>query len=49
MRVNEILGLIPENLFDDLSAETEVDKQVKKLTGETIFQLILFSMLGSNK
>ena len=49
MKVNEIIGLIPENLFDDLSAETKVDKQVKKLTGETIFKLILFSMLGSNK
>ena len=49
MTVNEILQIIPENIFDELSAETEVDYQVKKLTGETIFKLILFSMLGSNK
>ena len=49
MKVNEIIGLIPEKLFDDLSAETKVDTQVKYLTGETIFKLILFSMLGSNK
>jgi len=49
MKVNEIIGLIPEKLFDDLSAETKVDKQVKQLTGETMFKLILFSMLGSNR
>ena len=49
MTVNEIFQLIPENIFDDLAVETKVDHQVKKLSGETIFKLILFSMLNSEK
>jgi hypothetical protein len=49
MTATEILKLIPEKTFDVLSAETKVDHQVKKLTGETIFKLVLFSMLSSNK
>ena len=49
MTATEILKLIPEKTFDTLSAETKVDHQVKKLTGETIFKLVLFSMLSSNK
>jgi hypothetical protein len=32
-----------------LAVETKVDAQVKKLSGEVIFKLILFSMLNSNK
>jgi len=49
MTVEELLGLIPEEHLDFLSAETKVDHQVKKLTGVVIFKLILFSMLGSQK
>ena len=49
MTATEILKLIPEKTFDALTAETKVDHQVKKLTGETIFKLVLFSMLSSNK
>jgi len=49
MTAIEILKLIPEKAFDLLSAETKVDHQVKKLTGETIFKLVLFSMMSSNK
>jgi hypothetical protein len=49
MTVNEILKLIPEQTFRDLSVETKVDTQVKKLSGELMFKLILFSMLHSNK
>lgn len=49
MTATEILKLIPEKAFDTLCAETKVDHQVKKLTGETIFKLVLFSMLSSNK
>jgi len=47
--VNEILKLIPEQTFRDLAVETKVDSQVKKLSGELMFKLILFSMLRSNK
>lgn len=49
MTVDELLKLIPLNTFDDLAVETKVDFQVKKLTGETIFKLILFSMLNSDR
>lgn len=49
MNVDELLKLIPSRVFDDMSAETKVDFQVKKLTGETMFKLILFSMLNSER
>jgi hypothetical protein len=32
-----------------LAVETKVDAQVKKLSGEVMFKLILFSMLNSDK
>jgi hypothetical protein len=49
MTTDELFKLIPENTFDDLALETKVDFQVKKLTGESVFKLILFSMLNSDK
>lgn len=49
MTVNELLRLIPENTFRDLAIETKVDAQVKKLSGEVMFKLILFSMLNSDR
>ena len=49
MTVEQLLKLIPEEKFEFLSAETKVDHQVKKLYGATVFKLILFSMLNSNK
>jgi hypothetical protein len=49
MTVNELLRLIPSNTFRDLAVETKVDAQVKKLSGEVMFKLILFSMLNSDK
>jgi hypothetical protein len=49
MTVNEILKLIPEETFRELAVTTKVDTQVKKLSGELMFKLILFSMLHSNK
>ena len=49
MTAGELLKLIPSQVFQDLAVETEVDKQVKKLPGEVIFKLILFSMLNSEK
>ncbi len=36
-------------MFRDLAVETKVDAQVKKLSGEVMFKLILFSMLSSEK
>lgn len=49
MTVDDLLKLIPANTFEDIAVETKVDFQVKKLTGETMFKLILFSMLNSDK
>lgn len=49
MTVNALLKLIPEPTFRNLAMETQVDSQVKKLSGELMFKLILFSMLHSNK
>ena len=49
MTVNELLGLIPANTFRDLAVEKKVDTQVKKLSGEVMFKLILLSMLNSDK
>lgn len=49
MKVEQLLKLIPAKKLEFLSSETLVDFQVKKLKGITVFKLILFSMLHSNK
>jgi hypothetical protein len=49
MTVRELIKLIPPEVFQKLAIETKVDAQVKKLSGEVIFKLILFSMLNSDK
>jgi len=49
MTSKQILNLIPSTIFRELAIETKVDHQVKMLSGELIFKLILFSMLNSNK
>ena len=49
MTTGELLKLIPAGTFQELAVETKVDTQVKKLSGEVMFKLILFSMLNSEK
>jgi Transposase DDE domain len=49
MTAMELIKLIPSKTFQKLAIETKVDAQVKKLSGEVIFKLILFSMLNSDK
>jgi DDE family transposase len=49
MTAGELIRLIPEKTFQKLAIETKVDTQVKHLSGEIIFKLILFSMLNSEK
>lgn len=46
MQVSEILEYIPDKELERLSIEYNVDHQVKKLKGQTMFQLLLFSMLN---
>jgi len=42
MTVDQLLKLIPPDTLRQLAAETKVDNQVKKLSGEVMFKLILF-------
>jgi len=49
MTANKLIKLIPEEIFSSLALETKVDYQVKKLSGEVVFKLILFSMLNTSK
>jgi hypothetical protein len=49
MTAGELIKLIPDETFRELAIETNVDSHVKKLSGEVIFKLILFSMLNSEK
>lgn len=49
MKARDVLKLIPEGLLGRLALKTEVDHQVKKLSGEVVFKLILFSLLSADK
>jgi hypothetical protein len=49
MTPGTLIRLIPANTFQNLAVETNVDAHVKKLSGEVVFKLILFSMLNSEK
>lgn len=46
MKVSDVLNYITKAELERLSLEYKVDYQVKKLDGQTIFQLLLFSMLN---
>lgn len=46
MKLEEVLGYIPKVELEKLSISYKVDHQVKKLHGQTMFQLLLFSMLN---
>lgn len=46
MKLEEVLGYIPKEELEQLSISYKVDHQVKKLHGQTMFQLLLFSMLN---
>ena len=49
MKFAELLHNLSDNELDFLSAETRVNKQVKKRKGSLIFKLILFSMIENDK
>lgn len=46
---SELLKLIPEDLLVDLSLETKVDYQVKKLYGRRVFTLLAFGLIESER
>lgn len=45
-KAEEIIGLVPDEILDNLSDETDVDYSVKKLKGKVIFKLFLFAFLN---
>ena len=47
--VSDLLKLIPDDLLAELSNDTKVDFQVKKLYGRNIFNLLLFGLLESER
>src|ERR1041385_7687476 len=49
MKVKDLLKFIPQEELEFLAAETEVNFQVKKLDGITMFQLLLYTMLHYNE
>ncbi len=46
---SDLLALIPKNLIRNLGEKTEVNYQVKKLSGDLVLKLILFSLLNSER
>lgn len=42
-----IIGLVPDELLDQLTIETKVDYSVQKLHGKTVFKLFLYAFLNS--
>jgi hypothetical protein len=47
--VKELIALLPTHIISDTADKTRVDYQVKKLTGEKIFQLMLLGILDSER
>lgn len=47
--VNELLELVPDDLIEQLASELVVDKWVRKLRAGTLFKLVLFSLLDSER
>ena len=47
--VSELLSLLPEDLLDDLSTSTDVDKWVSKLPGKLFIKLLLYSVLNNEE
>ncbi|MBN6062820.1 IS4/IS5 family transposase, partial [Aggregatibacter actinomycetemcomitans] len=46
MKLREILSYIPKEQLRMFALEYQVDRQVKKLSGEVMFYLLLFSSLN---
>jgi len=48
LRVKDLLDQIPQVFFDRIGEEVQVDYQVKKLTGQRIFNLLLYGLIKRN-
>lgn len=49
IRANELLKFIPEDKFASIIKDTDIDYQVKKLYGRSMFYLLLYGLLESSK
>lgn len=49
IRVKDLLNYLPDTLLDALAVETQVDHQVKKLSGKLLFTLLLYSVLTTTR
>lgn len=45
-KAEEVIGLVPDELLDNLALETGVDYSVQKLHGKAVFKLFLFAFLN---
>jgi hypothetical protein len=46
VNVEQIFALLPEDLLNELAVSTDVNKYSKKLQGEVIFKLLIYSILS---
>jgi hypothetical protein len=49
VKVSDLIGLIPNHLYDSLSKFYQSDKWVKKLKSEVLFKLVLYSLLSTER
>jgi hypothetical protein len=49
IRVQDLLNYLPNSLLDQLAVETQVDYQVKKLSGKLVFTLLLYATLHTTR
>ncbi len=49
MNAEKIIGLIPDDILDQISLQTGVDNFVKKLKGKIIFKLFVYTLLNCRK
>ena len=49
VRVNDLLGMIPESLISHLSTTTPIDYYTKVLHGKKVFYLLLYGILENDR
>jgi hypothetical protein len=49
INVKTLLQYIPQDILEHFASETRVDYQVKKLDGDIIFKLLLFTLVSNNR
>lgn len=49
VNIQALIDLLPDTILDDLAFETGVNRHVKKLRGQVMFKLLLFSVLKTDR